>query len=141
MEVLYTDEYLLNRLFGKLDAPNKPKAVLMPQIDRKNRKTQFVNFTAFCESIKRDEQTIKKFIEMELNTTSSVLPSGGLLIDRMDKTTTEGEMQIMLMRYMTEFILCHEKKCKSNNTQIVKDGRITYLVCNQCCSKKPIRQL
>jgi len=141
MGVLYTDDFLLNRLFGKLDATNKAKAVLMPQIDRKNRKTQFVNFAAFCGSIKRDEQTIKKFIEIELNTTSSILPSGGLLIDKMDKTTSESEMQNILMRYMTEFILCHEKKCKSNNTKIVKDNRITYLVCNQCQSKKPIRQL
>ena len=138
MEVIYTDEYLLKRLFSKLNTKSQKSSALRPDIERKNGKVIFINFSAFCDSIKRDQQVVKKFIETELKKDSSILPSGALIIDKSDKSTSDDAMMKMLTRYMEKYVLCQEKSCKGN-TEIVKDGRITYLICKQCHSKKAIQ--
>jgi translation initiation factor 2 beta subunit (eIF-2beta)/eIF-5 len=137
LKSIYTDEYLLNRLFSKLNAKTQKSSALKPDLERKNGKVMFINFCAFCESIERDQQSVKKFIEVELKKDSSILPSGALIIDKSDKSTTDDKLMIMLERYMTRFVLCQEKNCKAM-TEIVKEDRITYLICKQCHSKKAI---
>ena len=45
----------------------------------------------------------------------------------------------LLQRYMESFLIC--PVCKRPDTQIVKEKRLSFLICNACGAKSSIKQL
>jgi len=45
----------------------------------------------------------------------------------------------LLQRYMESFVIC--PVCKRPDTKIVKEKRLSFLVCNACGAKSSIKQL
>lgn len=136
MEVIYTDECLLNRIYDKIDGIKTEKfSVCKPKSEKKNGKTVITNFGAFCESIKRDQNTVKLYVEDELKIDTSITSSEMLLIN---KCYQQVEIEGILGRYIKTFVMCPEIKCGSGNTDIIRENRIKFLVCNVCHSKKSI---
>lgn len=130
---IYDDEWLLDRIFCATNIAKVNNSVLEPQISNLNRKTHFVNFAKFCESINRNEQSVKKFIENDLRSDSSITGSKELIIGKVFKK--ELIMQT-IVNYIEKYVQC--KNCKSVSTNEVAEGRFTYLVCDGCKAKNTI---
>ena len=132
---MYSDTDLLDRMYANFENTSKKLGAVRPLIERQNKKTHFMNFGKFCESINRDKNTIKKFFEDELSIQMSINSHDSLIIDRMYQPA---EITKICENYIKRYVICQEPKCNSGNTQIVKENRITYLVCNGWNSKKAI---
>lgn len=109
----------------------KKSKIPEPDIRRKNNKTVFGNFQAVCKGLNRESSDdinhIKKFLETESGSESSIDGSGQLLLtQRMDQSRIKKH----LMEYMKKYILC--PSCKSRDTTIEKDNRLHYIKCSRC---------
>ena len=136
MEQLYDTEFLLERLFDKLESNKSQRFMAVKPISiKQNRKTHITNFDAFCKSIKRDPNTVKTYIEEQLAKDSSITLNGTLIINRIYH---QHEIDKVFVSYIKTFVLCAESKCGSGNTEFIKENRITYLVCKVCNSKKAL---
>ena len=137
MEELYTTEFLLKRLFDKLEnRGNKKKFSLKkPIVNFMNRKTYIKNFIELCEMMHREQLHLKSFIDKDLNTNSSVNEENALLLDR---KYTQMQIENTIAKYVKKYVICPEPKCGSGDTVIVKENHIMFLECKSCCSKKSI---
>ncbi len=137
MEHIYETDFLVDRLFKKLEGKiNKKKFTLKrPEVCDINRKTYLKNFADLCKIMNREEMHFKNFIEKELNIASSINEDNILILD--NKFLPQ-KVEEAVAKYAKNFVICLEPKCGSGDTEIVKDNRITYLVCHSCCSKKSI---
>ena len=141
----YTIEHLLNRAYDKLNELNKKenkkqKIFVKPDIVNHNRKSYITNFTKFCASINRDLESVRQFINKDMNTNTSLLgdnlnydETSGLKFNAIYKSSL---IMNTITNYMKEYVLCG--LCKSGNTQILKIERINYISCDSCKSQKAI---
>lgn len=132
---MYSDDFLLNRIYEKFEITSKKIGATKPIIEKQNKKTHFMNFKQFCISINREDVAIKKYFEEELKINMSINSQGSLIIE---KIYQPNEIIKICENYIKKFVICQEQKCNSGNTQIIKENRITYIVCNTCKTKKAI---
>jgi translation initiation factor 2 beta subunit (eIF-2beta)/eIF-5 len=134
----YDMNYLLDRAYGSISTKNNKIMIVRPDVSLKNRKTFFNNFRAVCASIgytsDADENKIKKYLEKELQTTSSIKQDGRLKIDTIIRST--GSIEKHMSVYITHYIMCDA--CKSINTERQKISRVNFLVCKTCNSKRAL---
>jgi translation initiation factor 2 subunit 2 len=137
MEKLYDTDFLLERLFKKLEGKvSKKKSKLeRPIVSEINKKTYIKNFPAVCKSLNRDENHFKLFLEKELNIDSSINEDNILILDSKFR---QAQVENAVEKYARNFVICLEPKCSSTDTKIVRENRILYLVCNSCNSRKSI---
>jgi translation initiation factor 2 subunit 2 len=136
MEIIYNDEYLINRAFNKLSLKVKKNNITKPKIEKKNGKTVISNFKKFCDSVKKDQLIVKKYMEDSLRVESNINLVGALIITKGPKPP---EIYKTFGDYVKNYIMCQEPKCNSLDTEIIKIDRITFLACNICNSKKSIK--
>lgn len=135
----YSDDFLIDRLFSKLEGLNTKKLTIPnPVITKKNKKTFIENFGLICKSINRDVESVREYFEKNLAMGSGdiTLSAGHVL------TITGSHLEINLIKhlqdYVMTYVICTEKKCGSGNTELVKENRILWLVCKNCNCKKAI---
>ena len=132
----YSDEFLLNRIFSKLEETKRKKLIVEKLIiEKKNRKTFVTNFISFCDSTKRDSNSVKLYIETDLQIKTSLMENGTLIIN---KVYPIGDIEKVFERYAKTYVICAEPKCSSGNTEIIRQNRINYIFCHTCKSKKSI---
>lgn len=131
--MLYSDDFLIKRLVSKMSNSTQRFVVKNPQSKRLNRKTFFSNFESCCKHINRDSNLVKNYIDICFNVPSSVLKNGTLVIEKM---YTQFEIEKVFEEYIKEYVLCPEEKCKSGNTEIIRDNKLTFLVCKVCHAKQ-----
>lgn len=131
-ETIYDDDFMLSRLIANIHKKNLKIIPIVPQIQKKNRKTFIFNFDAFCSSVKRDRQHIKVYLESELSVKTSITEAGMLIIDKMFDPK---RVEYILEQYVCIYIMCKEPRCKSLCTIFVKNDRINYLTCEICNSR------
>lgn len=130
----YEVEYLVDRLYDELAGKQtSTKKVILdrPIIQVKNKKTFINNFAMICYKLKRNTEDVKKYFETEMKIISSINGSGGLVITGMYR---EPQIMKIFSNYIKDFVKC--KECKSCDTTIIRENRITYNNCNKCKSKK-----
>lgn len=134
--ILYSDEFLLDRLYKKIEGKTSQKYIVTKPIsEKKNRKTFIINFGAVCTSLRRELNALKTYIETELQIDTSIMENNVLVIN---KIYQQSDIEKVISRFIKTYVLCSEPKCGSGNTEIIKENRISYLVCKVCCSKKAI---
>jgi len=134
--VLYDDDFLIDRIFNKLQENKSQKLIVQkPETIRQNRKTFFTNFLLFCESIKRNHSAVESFIKNELQIEASIMENGALC---MNKIYQQQDIEKVCKNYIKTYVICSEQKCGSGNTEIIKEGRINYLICKMCKSRKAL---
>lgn len=132
----YSDEFLLHRIFSKLEETKRKKLVVEKLIiEKKNGKTFVTNFLSFCESVKRDANSVQSYIENDLQIKTSLMENGTLIIN---KVYPAGDIEKTFERYARSYVICAEPKCGSGNTEIIKENRINYIYCHTCKSKKSV---
>ena len=143
MEQRYLDiTYLIKRAYTTLKQDQKKKiSFIKPEIINHNRKSYISNFIKFCDSINRDAEDVRKFINKEMNVDVSFINENNL-----DDNNKSGlklgscykRAQIMncITSYMKQYVLC--EICRSGETEIKKIDRINYINCNSCKSHRAI---
>jgi len=115
----------------------KKERLEMPriQIQTVGMRTIITNFKEIAETLDRDPQHILKFLTREMATAASFHESRAIFQGKFRSDSFER----LLQRYLDAYVVC--PVCKRPDTKIVKEKRLTFLVCNACGAKSAVKQL
>jgi len=98
-------------------------------------RTTISNFKDVAAMLDRDPQHILKFLTREMATAATYNEGRAIFQGKFPRDTFER----LLQRYMEAFVIC--PVCKRPDTKIVKERRLSFLVCNACGARSSIKQL
>lgn len=98
-------------------------------------RTIIFNFKEIADVLNRDPQHILKFLTREMATAATMQEARVIFKGKFSQETFER----LLQRYMESFVIC--PICKRPDTKIVKEKRLSFLVCDACGAKSSVRQL
>ncbi|KAF0991839.1 LOW QUALITY PROTEIN: hypothetical protein HZS_1050 [Henneguya salminicola] len=146
---------LLERIFSELkennpelfDTCEKKFSSKPPQLERVGtKKTRFTNFGDICKTYKRLPSHLMDFIFAELGTTYTLDNKCSGSIDANVQLLVDFKLNnlrvfcvnifviiLIIFKIPGEFVLCHT--CKSADSELKKENRLHFLVCNTCGSK------
>lgn len=105
------------------------------QIQTAGMRTTIANFKEIADALNRDPQHILKFLTREMATAATFHDSRAIFQGKFQRESFER----LLQRYMEAYVVC--PVCKRPDTTVVKEKRLTFLVCNACGAKSSIKQL
>lgn len=98
-------------------------------------RTIISNFKEISDALDRDPQHILKFLTREMATAATFQDSRAIFQGKFRADSFER----LLQRYLESYVVC--PVCKRPDTRIVKERRLSFLVCNACGAKSSIKQL
>jgi len=98
-------------------------------------RTMITNFKEVADVLNRDPQHILKFLTREMATAATFHDSRAIFQGKFRRDSFER----LLQRYMESFVTC--SVCKRPDTKVVKEKRLSFLVCNACGARSSIKQL
>lgn len=134
----YGYEELLNRARSQIpEVASKRERLELPRIVHSviGMRTIIHNFKEIAEALNRDPRHLLKFLTREMATAATMQESRIIFQGKFSPITFER----LLQRYMEQFVTC--PVCKRPDTKIVKEKRLSFLVCEACGAKSSIRQL
>jgi translation initiation factor 2 subunit 2 len=134
----YDYETLLKRARSQLpEITSKRERLEIPSLHYTvvGMRTIIHNFKEIAEILNRDPQHILKFLTGELATAAIMQESRVIFQGKFPRETIER----LLQRYMETFVIC--PVCKRPDTKIVKEKRLSFLVCEACGAKSSVRHL
>jgi translation initiation factor 2 subunit 2 len=134
----YNYEELLKRACEQMpEVSLKRERLEMPRllITTIGMRTIISNFKEVADTLNRDPQHILKFLTREMATAATYHDSRAIFQGRFQRDSFER----LLQRYMESFVIC--PVCKRPDTKIVKEKRLSFLVCNACGAKSSVKQL
>ncbi|MFH1311049.1 MAG: translation initiation factor IF-2 subunit beta [Nanoarchaeota archaeon] len=96
------------------------------------KKTILTNFYQIASYLRRNQEHFQKFMLKEL--AASGQKEGDRLILNI-KVQSE-KINQKVEEYANEFVICRE--CKKPDTELIKEGRITFVHCLACGAKHPV---
>ncbi|MCW4030574.1 MAG: translation initiation factor IF-2 subunit beta [Candidatus Bathyarchaeota archaeon] len=93
------------------------------------------NFKDIADALDRDPQHILKFLTREMATAATFHDNRAIFQGKFQRDSFER----LLQRYLEGYVTC--PVCKRPDTRIVKEKRLSFLVCNACGAKSSIKQL
>jgi translation initiation factor 2 subunit 2 len=136
MDFRYDD--LLKRATAQMpEVSEKKERLELPRlfITTVGMRTIISNFSEVADVLDRDPQHILKFLTREMATAATFHDSRAIFQGKFQRESFER----LLLRYMEAFVTC--PVCKRPDTKIVKEKRLSFLVCNACGAKSAIKQL
>jgi len=98
-------------------------------------RTTISNFKDVANALDRDPQHILKFLTREMATAATFQDQRAIFQGKFRSDVFER----LLQRYLESYVVC--PVCKRPDTRIVKEKRLSFLVCNACGAKSSIKQL
>lgn len=98
-------------------------------------RTIVYNFKEIADALNRDPQHLSKFLTREMATAATTQGSRVIFQGKFSRDT----LQRLLRKYMDVFVTC--PVCKRPDTRIVKEKRVSFLVCEACGARSSIKQL
>lgn len=98
-------------------------------------RTLIQNFKEIADAIDRDPQHLLKFLTGELATAATIQDSKVIFQGKFPRETLER----LIQRYVETFVTC--PVCKRPDTRIIKEKRLSFLVCDACGAKSSVRHL
>jgi translation initiation factor 2 subunit 2 len=138
MEHEYDYEKLLKRARSSLpEVGVKSERLELPRLHyaRIGLRTVIYNFREVADALDRDPQHFLKFLTGEMATAATA--QGGRVI--FQGKFSEDTFARLIQRYMEGFVVC--PVCKRPDTKIVKEKRLSFLVCEACGARSSIKQL
>ncbi|MEM2202381.1 MAG: translation initiation factor IF-2 subunit beta [Candidatus Bathyarchaeia archaeon] len=138
MSMMYDYEALLKRARSQLpELASKRERLELPKLQYAvvGTRTIIHNFNEIAEILNRDPQHLLKFLTGELATAALIQESRIIFQGKFPRETLER----LLQRYMDTFVTC--PVCKRPDTKIVKEKRLSFLVCMACGAKSSVKQL
>jgi translation initiation factor 2 subunit 2 len=93
------------------------------------------NFKEIADIMNRDPQHIVKFLTGEMATAATVQEGRAIFQGKFNADT----LNTLLQRYMESFIVC--PVCKRPDTKIVREKRLSFLVCEACGAKSSVKNI
>jgi len=98
-------------------------------------RTIISNFKEVADVLDRDPQHILKFLTREMATAATFHDSRAIFQGKFKRDSFER----LLQRYLEGYVIC--TVCKRPDTRVVKEKRLSFLICNACGAKSSIKQL
>ena len=133
-----TYEELLNDAYKKIKAPEgNGERFEIPKIEGhfEGKKTILTNFLHIASHIRRNPEHFQKFLLKELAVSGQL--EGDRLILNMKVPSAKINQKIE--DYVREFVLC--KECGKPDTELIKDGRLTFIRCLACGAKRSVSKI
>ncbi len=134
----YNYDELLKRACSQMpEVSAKRERLKLPQllITTIGMRTIISNFKEVADALDRDPQHILKFLTREMATAATFHDSRAIFQGKFQHDSFER----LLQRYMESFVVC--PVCKRPDTKIVKEKRLSFLVCNACGARSSVKQL
>jgi translation initiation factor 2 subunit 2 len=134
----YDYESLLKRARSAIpDVASKRERLEIPRLSHSviGMRTVIYNFKEIANALDRDPQHLLKFLSGEMATAATMQESRAIFQGKFPQDT----FGRLLQRYMEGFVVC--PICKRPDTKIVKEKRLSFLVCKACGARSAIKQL
>jgi len=98
-------------------------------------RTYVVNYKDIAMALNRDPQHLLRYLSREMATSGTVdgvraIFQGKFRSDALDR---------LVQRYVEEFVTC--PVCKGPDTRIMKEKRLSFLVCEACGARSSVRTI
>ncbi|KAJ8293315.1 putative eukaryotic translation initiation factor 2 subunit beta [Rhodotorula toruloides] len=115
-------------------AGKKKYRIPPPQLFREgNKRSMFANIADICKRMHCQPKHIIQFLFAELGTSGSSMDRVGWS----SRVGSSRQIENVLQQYIVKYVTC--KTCKSPDTTLTKDNRLTYLLCGLTCSVAGIK--
>lgn len=134
----YNYEELLKRVRSQIPTSvSRRERLELPKLHYSiiGMRTVIHNFNEIAEILNRDPQHLLKFLTREMATAATLQESRIIFQGKFPQQTLER----LLQRYIDMFVTC--PVCKRPDTKIVKEKRLSFLVCEACGAKSSVQQL
>ena len=134
----YNYDELLKRARAEVpEVTLKKERLEMPRlfVSMVGMRTTISNFKEVADTLDRDPQHILKFLTREMATAATYHDGRSIFQGKFPRDTFER----LLQRYMDAFVIC--PVCKRPDTKILKEKRLSFIVCNACGAKSSVKQL
>ncbi len=134
----YNYDELLKRARAEIpEVTMKKERLEMPflQVTIVGMRTTIGNFKEVADTLDRDPQHILKFLTREMATAATYHDGRAIFQGKFPRDT----FQRLLQRYAESFVTC--PVCKRPDTKILKEKRLSFIICNACGAKSSIKQL
>jgi translation initiation factor 2 subunit 2 len=134
----YDYEELLKRARSQLpEISSKRERLELPRLQYSviGMRTIIYNFKDIADVLNRDPQHILKYLTRELATAATTQQSRVIFQGKFGQDTLDR----LIHRYVEMFVVC--PICKRPDTKIVKEKRLSFLVCEACGARSSIPQL
>jgi len=98
-------------------------------------KTFIHNFKEICEAFNRDPKHLLRYLSREMATAGTISSGRAVFQGRFPRDTIERLVQ----HYAVAFVIC--PVCKRPDTKIVKEKRLSFMVCEACGAKSSVRSM
>ena len=130
-------ESLLKRIQDKLgDSDNETTARFeLPVVDVmwEGQKTFLRNFSEFPKILRRDPDKVLQYLSKEFAVPAERLGDKAMFVGRRAPDDFTRLFQI----YVKDYLECHT--CRSPDTKILKENRISFLICEACGAKSTLK--
>ncbi len=133
-----TYEELLERAYKKLpEKPSKVERFEVPsvQVEVSGNRTVIYNFKDICLILNREPLQVMKFITHELATAGSYEDPRLVLQGKFVRSGLEALVQ----RYTQNYVIC--PTCGRPDSKIVREEKFSFLQCEACGAKTPLKPL
>lgn len=138
-QILAKAEYekLLKRIQGNLSVNKRQTNTRfeLPTVDImwEGQKTFLRNFVEFPKVLRRDPDKVLQYLSKEFAVPAERIGDKAMFIGRRDPDDFTRLFQI----YVKDYVEC--PTCKSPDTKIVKENRISFLICEACGAKSTMK--
>lgn len=105
----------------------KPVSAIM------GNRTILHNLKEISDRLRRDNEQVMKYLSKELATAGNIDGARAIFQGKFDNTS----IRRLISRYSDEYVYC--PICQQPDTQIVKEGRYRFLICDACGAKSSLR--
>lgn len=107
----------------------------LPPVDImwQGNRTFFRNFAEFPKLLRRDADKVLQYLSKEFAAPAQLAGDKAVFVGKRDPH----DFTALLNRYVKEYLEC--TSCKSPDTRIEKLNRLTFLVCEACGAKSPLK--
>jgi translation initiation factor 2 subunit 2 len=103
-----------------------------PDVMTDGKNTLIRNFQEICGVLRRDPDHVIGYLAKEFGCPGVLDLPRALLKSRL----TKDQIGQRIREYTAKYVICSE--CKRPDTHLVKDGRLTLLVCEACGAQRPV---
>ena len=130
-------EILLKRIQDKIGDTKKETSTRfeLPAVDVmwEGQKTYLRNFSEFTKILRRDPDKVLQFLSKEFAVPAERLGDKAMFVGR----RAPDDFTRLLQIYVKDYLEC--PTCKSPDTKIVKENRISFLICEACGAKSTLK--
>ncbi|MEK6900598.1 MAG: translation initiation factor IF-2 subunit beta [Nanoarchaeota archaeon] len=98
-------------------------------------KTVLANLKKIAKDLQRDENHLLKYLLRELATPGKFEKDRAILGTKVSASIINKKIK----KYASEYVFCSE--CSKPETKLVEEKGVTYLKCQACGAKKPVKNI